>query len=142
MRQLGTADDERGLIGWLAGRLDTGSGVPINLQLTEALDRAILHGQLRTGDSLPTVRELAGRLRIAPNTVSRALGELNRRGLTESRAGAGTVVIAGTTPQRARQEALRSELLDLLRELRQSGLSGTELRTLLADAAQELEAAI
>ena len=137
-------DDEgtEGLTHWLAGRLDTGSGVPIYLQLTEAIGRAILHGQLRRGDALPTVRELAGGLRIAPNTVSRALGELNRRGLTESRAGAGTLVIAGSTPQREQQAKLKAELSELLRALRQSGLNPLELRTLLAEAAQELEAVI
>lgn len=131
-----------GLIRWLAGRLDTGSGVPIYLQLTEAISRAILHGQLRRGDALPTVRELAGGLRIAPNTVSRALGELNRRGLTESRAGAGTLVTAGSAPQTERQATLQAELSDLLLQLRQSGLEVGELRALVAGLLDGLVTAV
>lgn len=132
---------DRGLVSWLSGRLDPGSGVPISLQLADAVDRAILHGQLRPGDSLPTVRDLAGGLRVAPNTVSRALGELARRGLTESRAGAGTVVTAGRATVLRRQETLRAELRELLLGLRQSGLSGAELHTVVGELLTEVEAA-
>jgi len=54
--------------------IDTHSGVPIYRQLMDQITRQILAGQICPGDQLPTVRELAVRLKINPMTTQLALG--------------------------------------------------------------------
>lgn len=75
--------------------LDPRSGVPIYVQIVEQVRHAIEVGGLGPGERLPTVRRLAEDLAIAPNTIVKAYGELQRMGLVESRAGVGTVVAEG-----------------------------------------------
>jgi GntR family transcriptional regulator len=60
--------------------------------LIRQIKHAVATGALKSGDQLPTVRELAARLVINPNTVARAYRELERDGLLESTTGRGTFV--------------------------------------------------
>lgn len=109
------------------------SGVPIYVQLVEQFRRALEVGILRPGDALPTVRQLAGDLTIAPNTIVKAYGELEALGLIESRAGAGTTVRANLdgTLRRQAQEALRERLHQLARDAAALHVSERELRAWL-----------
>ncbi|GHF60555.1 GntR family transcriptional regulator [Deinococcus metalli] len=125
--------DGRGVLEWITPQINPHSGVPIYLQITQAFVRAIQRGTVRPGDSLPTVRHLAATLRLAPNTVTRAYAELQRQGLIESRAGAGTTVrTAPATPSvtEAGRQALVEELHDLLHRMTASGLTLADLRAL------------
>jgi GntR family transcriptional regulator len=109
------------------------SGVPIYVQLVEQVRRALEVGILRPGDALPTVRQLASELTIAPNTIVKAYGELEALGLIESRAGAGTTVSAsldGTLRAQAR-EALRERLRQLVRDAAALEVSTDRLRAWL-----------
>ncbi len=54
---------------------------PIYLQLVEQLERYIVSGNLKPGDKLPSVRELAISSKTNPNTVQKALTELENLGL-------------------------------------------------------------
>ncbi|MGH3146421.1 MAG: GntR family transcriptional regulator, partial [Rubrobacter sp.] len=67
--------------------IDACSGVPIYVQLVEQIRHAVEVGGIGAGDRLPTVRQLAEDLAVAPNTIVRAYGELRRMGFVESRAG-------------------------------------------------------
>ncbi|HEV8194896.1 MAG TPA: GntR family transcriptional regulator [Ktedonobacterales bacterium] len=110
------------------------SGVPIYLQLVEQIRHALEVGILRPGEPLPTVRQLASELTIAPNTIVKAYGELEALGLIESRAGAGTTVSAGldgTLHQQA-QQRLRGRLHQLVLDAVALGLGEQELRDLIA----------
>src|SRR5579871_559846 len=81
------------------------SGVPIYVQLVQQIKHAMEIGILQTGDQLPTVRQLASELTIAPNTIVKAYDELARLGLIESKAGVGTIVVMnlnGTLRQQQR----------------------------------------
>ena len=60
---------------------------PIYIQLERGLRAAIAAGRLRAGDQLPTVRQLAGDLRVNANTVARVYSELERAGVLETRRG-------------------------------------------------------
>ncbi len=78
----------------LAIRLDAGDPTPPYEQLRRQLALAIDSGQLSPGTRLPTVRQLAGDLGIAPGTVMRAYSELESTGYLATRRGAGTTVSA------------------------------------------------
>jgi GntR family transcriptional regulator len=72
--------------------LDPGSGVPVYRQIIDQVTGGIASGALTPGDQLPTVRQLAVDLSINPNTVIRAYGELEIRGVLETQQGTGTFI--------------------------------------------------
>ena len=94
-------------------RLNRKSPLPIHIQLKAQLAHLIEAGEWAPGRRLPTVRQLAGSLRINRNTASRVFAELAREGHLSCERGRGTFV----SPRRAggRRERTR-ELLLLLDE--------------------------
>ena len=77
-----------------AVRVDTTSQVPPYEQIRAQLAALILTGRLTAGERLPTVRQLAADLGLAPGTVARAYRELEAAELIRTRRGAGTRVAA------------------------------------------------
>ena len=75
---------------WL--QVDTDSPVALFDQLRIAVIDAVRDGRLTAGTRLPTVRELAAELGLAPNTVARAYRELESAGIVETRRRWGTFV--------------------------------------------------
>ena len=114
------------------------SGVPIYVQLIEQIQHALDVGTLSPGEMLPSVRELASELSIAPNTIVKAYNELQRMGLIESRAGKGTVVLgeAEETRRARQQEALRERLHTVVHEASTLGMSAEVLRVHFEQAVQ------
>lgn len=53
---------------------------PIYLQLMDAFKAAIVSGELKPGDRLDSVRDLAVQAKVNPNTMQKALSELEREG--------------------------------------------------------------
>ncbi len=100
--------------------VESDSSVPPYEQLRRQLAQLAASGELPAGTRLPTVRELAGQLHLAANTVARAYRELESSGLLETRGRAGTFIAAGAdhTAQRARELADR-----YVSETRRLGLS-------------------
>jgi GntR family transcriptional regulator len=76
----------------LAFSLDTDKGVPIYRQIVRQIEYAVLSGRSLPGDKLPTIRSLAVALRINPNTIAKAYGELEIRGVLATQVGRGTYV--------------------------------------------------
>ena len=74
-------------------RVNRQSAVPVHVQLQTQIRHLISTGSLKPGMQLPTVRQLAGFLRINRNTVARALAALHQDGYLESRQGRGTFVV-------------------------------------------------
>jgi GntR family transcriptional regulator len=72
--------------------LDPGNGVPIYRQVIQQVEYAILSGRMQPGDQLPTIRALAVELKINPNTIARAYGELEIRGILATQVGSGTYI--------------------------------------------------
>ena len=62
------------------------------MQIVEQVRQLIAHGELKTGDQLPTVRQLATELRVNFNTVARAYRLLDDAGLISTQLGRGTYV--------------------------------------------------
>jgi GntR family transcriptional regulator len=76
----------------LSFSLDPKSGVPYYKQVILQVEMAIADGRLITGAQLPTVRSLAGDLKINPNTISHAYRELENNGIVKTQQGTGTFI--------------------------------------------------
>ena len=70
---------------------------PIYLQLVEQLELAIVAGEYRAGGKLPSVRELAAEAAVNPNTMQRAMQELEARGLINTQRTAGRTITEDET---------------------------------------------
>lgn len=112
--------------------IDPRSAEPLGEQIRRGLRRAIAEGELRPGDPLPPVRQLAGDLGINLNTVARAYRDLEAEGLVRTMRGRGTVVLAGRDSVRTPKADLRRRLRDLLADARLAGYGRDEIRELVS----------
>ena len=111
--------------------VDPRSGVPLYLQLTEQIRRAIALGTLVPGEQLPTVKALALELTVNPNTVARVYRELERDGVIDTSPGRGSFVSAGPEARRAVADVARSAFEGAVREAKSLGLSREETHELM-----------
>lgn len=120
-------------------RVDTGSGVPIYLQIVHQVEHALRLGHLRIGDQLPRVRDVVGTLSINPNTVAKAYRELEHKGYAEGRVGQGTFIVAAPdTAERGKFDRLRESLVrGWLGDAAAAGLSEQEIVALFMTALRE-----
>ena len=72
--------------------LDPRSPIPLYEQIAARLRVAVASDELKAGELLPSVRQLASTLRVNPATVVQAYRDLERDGFVEMRHGAGTFV--------------------------------------------------
>ena len=110
--------------------IEASSPVPIYAQIVGQVRAAVAGGELRAGDALPSVRQLAGELRVNPNTVAQAYRELEREGIAFVKRGQGTFV-AEMRPERLSDErarVARALVERMLDEAFRLGLSTTEVR--------------
>jgi GntR family transcriptional regulator len=110
--------------------IDPRDSTPIYAQIERGLRAAIASGRLRSGDQLPTVRQLAVDLRVNANTVARVYAELERDGVLETRRGVGSFV--SSTPLRARppaehQKRLSAFVMRLLADAAAAGFTFDEI---------------
>ncbi len=89
--------------------IDHHSGVPIYRQVIRQIRQQIMTGQLKQGDRLEPVRELAARLNVNPMTVSKSYSFLEAEGLVERKRGIGLFVAKAKKPQ---HERIKVELAD------------------------------
>lgn len=110
--------------------IDFRSSQPIYLQIVEQVQGMIARGELRQGDQLPTVRQLATELRVNFNTVARAYRLLDEAGLISTQHGRGTYVWEAPseeTLQRLRQQSLEALAQHYLSEALKLGYSPKEV---------------
>ena len=114
-------------------QINSKSHVPVHVQLKEQIKHLILTGSFEVGDRLPSIRALAGFLRVNRNTVARVISDLEREGFVESRRGSGVYVVQ---PPVDEEEARRQEVLERVMDLAAAqGVSVEELgNALLARA--------
>jgi len=73
-------------------QIDNSSGRPVYQQIIDQVKRDIALGRLVKDEKLSTVRELAGKLAINPNTIAKAYRQLEQEGIIVTRPGAGAFV--------------------------------------------------
>ena len=77
-------------------RLDAASSIPMFQQIADGVRAAVASRAYRSGEAIPSIREMAQRLLVNPNTVKRAYEELEREGLLVARQGLGMFVAENT----------------------------------------------
>lgn len=87
-------------------QISAGSGAPIFRQIVDQVRLAVATGRLVDGDALPSVRALAEKLIVNPNTIAKAYAELSREGIIETQQGKG-VFIARPRQMYTKAERLR-----------------------------------
>lgn len=104
-------------------RIDPDSGVAIYDQIARQVKYAVAQRAIRPGELVPSVRELALRLAVNPNTVARAYRDLQTDGVLETLRGEGLRVAAAAFEhcQQARRQNLEERLLGVVIEAQQSG---------------------
>ena len=113
-------------------------GEPVVDQVVYAVTRAVVSGQLRTGDRFPSVRALSQALKVNPNTAQRIVALLVEAGLLAVEPGIGTVVTGeperGPGPKKADVSALGDRRAEpLIVEARRLGLGLTDLLDLVRE---------
>ena len=99
---------------------------PIYQQIEEGIRQQITTGILRKGDKLPSVRELACRLTINPNTIQRAYRELEMQGWIASVAGKGSFV-CGIPGGFGEKDPLLADFDTAVEALLKAGMTRAEL---------------
>ena len=115
--------------------INTADPRPIYVQIMDEIRRAVVLRSLRPEDPLPSVRQLAGDLRVNPNTVAQAYRELERAGVAYVRRGQGTFV-APVQPDEAERDALARAVAErALLDAHRSGIGAEELIDAIREAA-------
>lgn len=116
------------------------SGIPIYSQIIDEMTMRIASGTYEPGEKLPSVRDLAMDAGVNPNTMQRALAELERRGLVYSERTSGRFV----TKEEAVLKSLHEELAkkyfqELAEKLRKIGMTGEEIASAVRKWAEDMK---
>ena len=113
---------------------------PIYSQLTQRLTEAIVSGIYAPGEKLPSVRDLAVEAGVNPNTVQRALTELEREGLVFSQRTAGRFVTENENMiVNAKLRIADERVGTFLRSMKTLGCNKQEVISLIEGAKEEEE---
>ncbi|MCI9077154.1 MAG: GntR family transcriptional regulator [Dorea sp.] len=111
------------------------NNMPIYLQLMERIQRDIISGRFGPGDKLPSVRELAVEAAVNPNTMQKALSELERGGLVYSQRTSGRFITEDEELiKELKKEQAEKYLVEFMENMRSLGLKEEEIRALFEDA--------
>lgn len=102
--------------------ISNSSEKPLYQQIKEQIIDAILKGELKEGDSLPSIRNFANDIKVSVLTIRRVYDELEQEGFTTSQVGIGTFVLTGNIEllrdsKRYMVEKKMQELIEVSRSL-------------------------
>ena len=100
---------------------------PIYLQLIEEIELRIVSGMYTVGEKLPGVRDLAAQASVNPNTMQKALTELERQGLVYSQRTAGRFITEDSKMiQNLKNQLATDQILDFFKKMNQLGFTKEE----------------
>lgn len=120
--------------------VDAHNGIPIYEQIARHVKYSVANGALQVGEHVPSVREMAGRLAVNPNTVARAYRDLQANGVLLPIRGTGLAITAEAVEicRIERLELIRGRLRSALAEGCQAGIAAEELRSLVEEELTQL----
>ena len=120
--------------------INANNGLPIYEQIARHVKFAVANDRLQIGEHVPSVRDMASRLAVNPNTVARAYRDLQAEGVLVPIRGTG-LAVAPDAPARCRGERLdliRQRLRSVLAEAWSNQIRADELRQLLEEELSSL----
>ena len=112
----------------------------VYLQLIDILKQKILSGEYKPGEILPSVRDLAADAEVNPNTMQRALTELERIGFLYTQRTNGRFVSEDAARlSELRRDSLAARAREFLEDMKKSGLSAEESIELVQKVIAEME---
>ena len=114
------------------------NGVPIYSQIVDELTMRIASHAYEPGDKLPSVRDLALDAGVNPNTMQRALAELERQGLVYTERTSGRFVTRDETVlKQLRAKLAHGYMRDLMEKLGKIGMNQEEISELMHNYQEE-----
>ena len=102
--------------------------MPIYIQIMDMIKLKVLSGEWKEGDRVPSVRDLSVEFLVNPNTMQRALGELERIGLLYSERTAGRFITSDKNKiNEIRKEKAEQSTKGFLEQMRKIGFSNAEI---------------
>lgn len=113
--------------------ISNASELPIYQQLEEQIKDAILYGELKEGEQLPSIRALASDLRVSVITTRRAYDELEGGGYITSKAGKGSFVASKNLDllRESKRHMVEMKLTEAWNDARTLGISKEDLYTMM-----------
>jgi GntR family transcriptional regulator len=111
--------------------LDFSSGIPIYVQIVDQVRALLLSRDLKPGDQLPTVRQLASELRVNFNTIARAYRLLDEAGLISTQRGRGTYLLDAELTddkEKFKRDSIEAQIKTFIQSLEAQGYSVEEIR--------------
>ena len=120
--------------------MEFNSSTPIYLQLMTAIQLKIVSGQLKAGDKIPSVRELALQYQVNPNTMQKALSELERIQLLYTQRTSGRFVTEDADLiSQLRRKLAQTQMDVLIQNLKDMGYSNPEIIQLITGYLEEMK---
>lgn len=117
---------------------DLDNNRPLYLQLMEKIQQDIISGVYHAGDRLPSVRELALEASVNPNTMQKALSELERNGLVHTQRTSGRFITEDKTMlKQLKTELAAVHIQDFLNTMKQLGFPPEEILELIEKTIKE-----
>ncbi|WP_294405338.1 GntR family transcriptional regulator [uncultured Clostridium sp.] len=113
---------------------------PIYLQLMEQIQLKIICGTYKPGEKLPSVRDIASEASVNPNTMQKALTELERTGLVSSRRTSGRFITEDSNMiNTMRNDLAKDQINNFLKNMAKIGYSKEEAIKLVETIIKEMK---
>lgn len=107
---------------------------PIYIQLIEQLQAAIIAGQVSPGDKIPSVRDLASEAQVNPNTMQKALAELERTGLLYTERTSGRYITSDKELiMKVKKQSAKTQIQEFIEKMKLMGFQPDETLALIEE---------
>lgn len=113
---------------------DIDSERPVYVQLIEKIQAGIISGYYKPGDRLPSVRDLATEATVNPNTMQKALADLERTGLIYTNRTSGRFITSDETMiHKLKEQSAATLVREFLEKMKQHGFGPEETLAYVTD---------
>lgn len=113
---------------------------PVYLQLIEQIQASIVSGYFKPSDKLPSVRDLAAEASVNPNTMQKALSELERSGLIYSNRTSGRFITSDMELiKKLKGQSAKALIVDFLEKMKQLGFDQEEVLSIITETIKEMK---
>jgi len=111
-------------------QIDTNLSTPLFKQLIDQIKKAVMDGLLKSGDPLPSIRQLANDLELNHNTVAKAYRLLERDSVIQTKGYRGTTIHVDAKQNSTvnMSDSITTKLSETIKSLRESGATDSEIR--------------